>query len=137
MDAAQDEPPRDGHRAALAHGERQAAERRARHLHTDRQPGDPGEQPVRHVDRKHCRDERAEQDERQRLDDDRDEDEDEGLDLGDVADAEGPGYDDNGADEGRAGKDEQRPRRACSDEPGPGPRLDTESLLDRADRPAP
>jgi hypothetical protein len=137
MDAAQDEPPRDRHRAALAHGERQAAERRARHLHTDRQPGDPGEQPVRHVHREQRRDERAEQDERQRLDDDRDEDEDEGLDLGDLADAGGPGRDDNRADEGRAAKDEQRARRASSGEPGPGPRLDAESSLDRADRPAP
>jgi hypothetical protein len=97
-------------------------------LHADRQPADSREQPLGDVDRERRRDERAEQDERQRLDDDRDEDEDEGLDLGDLAGARGPGSDD------RAGEEREDARKEQGLAPrGPPARLGADPLLDRAD----
>ena len=128
MHAAEDQPPRHRHRAALAHREGEAAERRARHLHGDRQPADAREQPLGDVDRERRRDERAEQNERQRLDDDRDEDEDEGLDLGDLAGACGPGGDDRAGDERENAREEDGLAP-----PAPAARLDADPVLDRAD----
>jgi hypothetical protein len=87
VDAAQDQPPRNRHRPALADREGEAAESSPWDLKRHGQSADAFEECSWYVHREGGRDQGSEQDEGESLDDDRREDEDEGLNRVRLADA--------------------------------------------------
>lgn len=105
-----DQTARDRNGSALAHGEREPAERGRGELELQREAGNPLERSLGYVDGDEGRDQCAEQDERERLDDDRGEDQDEDLDTSRVARAGKATETDR--PEGDGGQEERlRPRR--------------------------
>ena len=103
------EPPGDGHRPALADRERDPGERGGRQLQRARQPTEMRERRRRHEHLDRGRDERAEQDERRRLHEQRAEDDQEVL---QPRDAFGIGDADHDRDRGQsADHDQPRPAR--------------------------